>query len=52
MSDADAREMAHPTPWNAASLIVSPSSRSQTVSWSPQSGLWPSARWSASSIAR
>ena len=30
ISEADAREMAQPDPWNVASLMTSPSIRSQT----------------------
>src|SRR3712207_7815445 len=41
-------EIAHPIPLKLASLIVSPSSFSQSVSASPQRGLFPSARRSAS----
>ena len=37
--DADALEMAQPVPWNARSLIVSPSTYRKTVILSPQSGL-------------
>ncbi len=40
-----------PAPWKLTSLITSPSSRSQTVTWSPQSGLCPSA-WRSASVDR
>jgi hypothetical protein len=52
MSEADAFEMAHPLPRKLASAITSPSRRSHTVIWSPHTGFLPSARRSASSIAR
>ena len=39
ISDADAFEMAQPEPWNATSLITSPSSVTYSVRRSPQSGL-------------
>ena len=37
--DAEAFEMAQPVPWNARSLIVSPSTYRNTVILSPHSGL-------------
>src|SRR3989338_5868390 len=52
MSDALALEMAQPLPWNDTSLIWSPSTLSQMVSWSPHSGFFPSACALASSITR
>ena len=39
INDAEAFEIAQPDPWNAASLITSPSSVSYNVSRSPHSGL-------------
>ena len=39
ISDADAFEIAQPDPWNATSVIASPSSCTYRVSRSPQSGL-------------
>ena len=39
ISDAEAFEIAQPEPWNATSLMTSPSSVRYSVSRSPQSGL-------------
>ena len=39
--DAEAFEIAQPDPSNFTSAMRSPSIFSHSVSWSPQSGLWP-----------
>src|SRR5882724_12329368 len=40
-NDADALEMQQPEPTKLMSLIVPLSSARKSLSWSPQSGLWP-----------
>ncbi len=44
--------MAQPEPWKLTSAILSSSTLSQTRSWSPQRGLYPSAERDASGISR